>query len=198
MPPERADAVQPADIERSSRDERLAGCLSDAARGDASAFERFYDDTHACAQALARRLLRGGEIDDVVADAFFQAWREAPRFDPARGSAITFLLVRVRSRAIDTLRARPPMVDGEAAEAALTQLVADAPGPDELLALAEAGTRLHQALLALSPHERWVLGLAYFRDLSLSQIASATGLPLGTVKSLAQRAQHKLRAPMQA
>ena len=57
----------------------------------------------------------------------------------------------------------------------------------------EASSRLHAALAQLSANERWVLGLAFFRDCSQSEIAAATGMPLGTVKSLVTRAQHKLR-----
>jgi RNA polymerase sigma-70 factor, ECF subfamily len=48
-------------------------------------------------------------------------------------------------------------------------------------------------LACLSANERWVLSLAFFRDCSQSEIATFTGMPLGTVKSLVTRAQHKLR-----
>jgi len=185
---------------RQARDARLASWLQQAAAGDAQAFEHFYDATIAYAQCLARRLLRGADVDDVLADTYFQAWREAARFDPARGSAVTWLLTRLRCRAIDLLRARRPeagaaLADGDA-EAIAAQLPSPLPGPDELLALAEAGSRLHAALAALSAHERWVLGLAYFQELSHAAIASATGLPLGTVKSLSARAQAKLRTQL--
>ena len=72
-------------------------------------------------------------------------------------------------------------------------LPSDAPGPPDLIAAAEAGSRVRCALEQLGSQERWVLGLAYYRDLSHSQIAGETGLPLGTVKSLILRAQARLR-----
>ncbi|WP_284616804.1 RNA polymerase sigma factor [Aquabacterium humicola] len=184
---------------RAARDARLAGCLQAAAQGDAQAFEAFYDATIGFAHAFARRLLREGDIDDVVAEAYFQAWREAPRFDATKGSPVTWLLTRVHSRAIDLRRqqrhdaAPPPAGSGGDDE---LQQPSDLPGPEDLLALAEAGSRLYRALATLSPQERWVLGLAYFRELSHSATAQATGLPLGTVKSLLLRAQQKLRALM--
>ncbi len=56
----------------------------------------------------------------------------------------------------------------------------------------------HEALARLSANERWVLGLAYFRDCTQTEIAALTGLPLGTVKSLVTRAQHKLRETLTA
>jgi RNA polymerase sigma-70 factor, ECF subfamily len=198
MSPARSDNTVPdsaaPDAARARRDARLAGWLLQAAGGDAAAFEQFYDATIGYAHALARRLLRDADIDDVLAEAYFQAWREAPRFDAARGSAVTWLLTRVHSRAIDQCRQRTPAAASD--DDTLAQQPSDLPGPDDLLALAQAGSRLYDALAALSAQERWVLGLAYFRELSHAATARATGLPLGTVKSLVLRAQHKLRTLM--
>jgi RNA polymerase sigma-70 factor, ECF subfamily len=193
--PDARGAREPCDA-RSARDGQLAGWLQAAAQGDAQAFEAFYDATIGFAHAFARRLLREGDIDDAVAEAYFQVWREAPRFDPARGSPVTWLLTRVHSRAIDLRRQQRHEAPAPAELGDETQPPSDLPGPDDLLALAEAGSRLTRALAALSPQERWVLGLAYFRELSHSATAQATGLPLGTVKSLLLRGQQKLRALM--
>jgi RNA polymerase sigma-70 factor, ECF subfamily len=189
-------AAAPDRLAREQRDGRLAALLAAAAAGDSTAFERFYDATIAHARGLARRMLRGpqreADGDDLLADSYFEAWRNLPRFDPARGSAVTWLLQIVRSRALDLLRrqaahAAGPLADGASTEAA---------DPAQRLWQAQAGTRLHAALSRLTPAERWVLGLAYFRDLSHTEIATATGLPLGTVKSHVQRAQAKLRAAL--
>lgn len=203
MPPARfeqphADAALAAAEAMAQRDRRLAGWLQRAATGDAQAFEEFYDATIACARGFARRFLRDAELDDVLAEGYFQAWREAARFDEARGSAMVWLLTRVRCRAIDALRRRalPGPSTGHGVKGLDEQAPDPLPGPDELLALAEAGSRLHQALAGLSAAERWVLGLAYFRELSHAGIAKATGLPLGSVKSLLLRAQQQLRSLM--
>ena len=58
-----------------------------------------------------------------------------------------------------------------------------------------AGAPFALAVAAIAPG-RWVLGLAYFRELTHSEIAHCTGLPLGTVKSHLLRAQTKLRAAL--
>ncbi len=174
-----------------ARDARLAALLGAAARGDAAAFEAFYDATAGLAQALAWRFVRGAELEDLLADAFFEAWRNAPRFDPARGSAVTWLLTLVRSRAIDHLRraaARPETPAADPPERADEN--AD---PAEALWQREAGSRLDSALRALDARERGVLGLAFFRDLGTAEIAAATGLAPGKVKSALARAQSKLR-----
>jgi RNA polymerase sigma factor (sigma-70 family) len=173
------------------RDDPLATLLESAANGNARAFEAFYAATIRQAMSLARRIAGDGWADDVLAEAYFQAWRDAQRFDPARGNAIAWLLTITRSRALDrlrqeSLRRAAGAPDGE-------DPASQDPGPPDLLETVEARSRLHAVLAGLSPNERWVIGLAYYRDLTHAEIAQATGLPLGTVKSLILRAQHKLR-----
>jgi RNA polymerase sigma-70 factor (ECF subfamily) len=184
---------------RAERDARLARCLAAAAQGDSGAFETFYDATVAYARTLARRVLNGGDTDDLLADAYFEVWRSAARYDPQRGSAVTWLLTIVRSRALDLLRHRTahPSVAGTD-RAAVESAVDAAEEPAERLWRQQAGTRLHAALQRLTAAERWVVGLAYFRELTHTEIAACTGLPLGTVKSHVQRAQTKLRAALAA
>lgn len=198
-------------VPRRERDARLSTLLAAAAAGDAHAFEGFYEGTFAFARTVARRLLRdNAEIEDLLADCYFEAWRSAARFDPARGSPVSWLLTLVRSRGLDALRAaaaRPERAgsgrsaktpDGETASPAddaaeLPDNAEAAADPAERLWRRQAGTQLHAALARLSPAERWVIGLAYLRELSHAEIARCTGLPLGTVKSHALRAQNKLR-----
>jgi RNA polymerase sigma-70 factor (ECF subfamily) len=177
------------------RDRQLAALLQSAAGGNARAFDAFYTATVRHAMALARRIAGDALAEDVLADAYFQAWRDAARFDAGRGSAMTWLLTLTRTRALDRLRQealRHPRGSGIAAEDGEGP-PSDAPGPPDLLESVEACSRLHALLAGLSANERWVLGLAYFRDHSQSEIAEMTGMPLGTVKSLINRAQHKLR-----
>jgi RNA polymerase sigma-70 factor (ECF subfamily) len=194
--PSLAPAGAPKDDGRAARDSRLATWLGAAAQGDTSAFEAFYDATAGHARTLARRMVHGGDIDDLLADAYFEAWRSVARFDPARGSAVTWLLTIIRSRALDLLRRHRahPTADPAAVDPASgTDAGAD---PAERLWRLQAGSRLHRAMQQLTVAERWVLGLAYFRELSQSEIAECTGMPLGTVKSHLKRAQHKLRASL--
>jgi RNA polymerase sigma-70 factor, ECF subfamily len=190
-PDAKADADADAE-KRRIRDTHLSGLLAQAAQGNASAFEAFYDATMAHAQALARRMLPPSDVEDILADAFFQAWRDATRFDPQRGGPVTWLLTIVRSRALDWLRHRRASPEVDAGDE-MPDIAGDAPGPETLLAHAQSNSRLQAALVSLSANERWVLGLAYYREMAHSAIAECTGLPLGTVKSLILRAQHKLR-----
>jgi RNA polymerase sigma factor (sigma-70 family) len=186
-----------SDDNRAARDLWMAGLMSAAASGDTTAFEAFYDSSIGYARALARRMVQSADIEDLLADVYFEAWRNAARFDAGRGSAVTWVLTIVRSRALDLIRYRVvhPSVGGS--ESATTDSGTD-PGDDpaERLWRQQEGTRLHAALQVLSNAERWVLGMAYFRDLTHREIARCTGLPLGTVKSHMLRAQAKLRAAL--
>jgi RNA polymerase sigma-70 factor (ECF subfamily) len=192
-----------------ARDRRLGSLLAAAAAGDASAFEAFYDATFAYARTVARRLLHdGAACEDLLADCYFEAWRKAGHFDAARGSPVTWLLTLVRSRGLDALRAAAARPDRAALTSAATEgdapdATATAPAdadadPAERLWRRQAGAELHAALATLSAPERWVLGLAYLRELSHAEIAQCTGLPLGTVKSHVLRAQNKLRVVLAA
>ena len=184
------------DVKRADRDARLAALITAAASDDCTAFEAFYDATFAYAQTLARRMLRGADVEDLLADAYFEAWRSAARFDVARGSAVTWLLTIVRSRALDLLRrqtAHPSVAHSDDAAGELASPDAD---PADQLWRQQTDARLHAALRTLNAAERWVLGLAYFRDMTHSEIAHTTSMPLGTVKSLILRSQARLRTAL--
>ena len=198
--PEAAGTVGADDARRGERDQRLAVWLATARRGDHAAFEAFYDATFGYARTVARRLLRDpAEVEDLLANTYFEAWRTLSRFDSTRGSAVTWLLTLVRSRGLDALRAAAARRDRHApAVAADESRVEESPAPaeadpSEQLWRRQSGAALRAALATLSATERWVLGLAYLRELSHSEIARCTGMPLGTVKSHVLRAQTKLR-----
>jgi RNA polymerase sigma-70 factor (ECF subfamily) len=181
---------------RAQRDRQLAAWLSGAANGRADDFERFYDATIALAQAFGHRLLRGADLDDVLAEAYLQVWRECASYRCERGSPVSWLLCIVRNRAIDLLRHRqasPECAEDDETERECERRASDDAGPPDLLEATRRCSELHAALADLSAQERWLLGLAYFRDFTHAQISETTGLPLGTVKSCILRAQAKLR-----
>jgi hypothetical protein len=93
-----------ADAAREQRDQHLAALLAEAAGGSAKAFEAFHDATCGMAQGVARRIVAADAVDDVLVESYFQAWQQAARFDAQRGSAASWLLTIVRSRALDLLR----------------------------------------------------------------------------------------------
>jgi RNA polymerase sigma factor (sigma-70 family) len=131
--------------------------------------------------------------EEAVEDAYFQVWRQAPRFDPARGTALTWLLAIARSRAIDALRREVRFRHEDLDDDAHPETASQEPAADELLDLARHHADLHQALMLLGPQPRQLVSLAFFRGLSHEEIAQQTQLPLGTVKSQIRRALLSLR-----
>jgi RNA polymerase sigma-70 factor (ECF subfamily) len=173
------------------------------AAGDEQALGLLYDRWEHTVRAMAVRVLADGmEAEDVVEDVFWQAWRQAGRFDAARGSAATWLLTIARSRALDHARTiRRRREDGgldELAPSADDALLADAIDPLEAAALGERSVKLRAALAELPAEQRDVLVLGYFDGLSQSEIAERTGEPLGTVKTRMRLALRKLRDRLDA
>jgi RNA polymerase sigma-70 factor (ECF subfamily) len=168
------------------------------AAGEEAALAALYDRWAATVHALARRVVREpSEADDVVEDTFWQVWRQAGRYDPARGSASAWLLTIARSRALDRRRARarlreetedsPETLSGVAAEGELGR------SPYEMAEAADRRRVVKAALADLPAEQREALELAYYGGLSQTEIAERTGTPLGTVKTRMRLALQKLR-----
>jgi len=140
--------------------------------------------------AVADRILRDkADAEEVAADVMWQLWRDASRFDRSRGSVGAWIMMQVRSRAIDRLRARNSRLprDADPAETALSD------DPSDRIHSAERRRKVQGALAKLNESERDLLRLAYFSDLSQSEIAGRTGLPLGTVKTRMRSGLIRLR-----
>jgi RNA polymerase sigma-70 factor (ECF subfamily) len=162
---------------------------------DADALARLYDRYAARLLGLAERILGGGgEAEEVVQEVFLYVWRAAASFDPARGSALAWLLVATRSRAIDRLRARRPVSSRGELRRLDDVTESAAPGDVELDSAAREWESLCLAAIGeLPPEQRRVLELAYFEGLTHTEIAEKTATPLGTVKTRARLGLMKLR-----
>jgi RNA polymerase sigma-70 factor (ECF subfamily) len=192
-PPPRAE-----DAELSAR---LANDLAGIARGDHRAFDRFYDATLGRVFAVVRRIcINPALAEEVTEDVYVQVWREAARFDPARGAVLAWLLMMSRSRALDALRrADPALSMGDPAALLDAEDAATAQGdPLDLLGALRRDGEVHCALAALPARERQMVALAFLRGLTHAEIAAAMRLPLGTVKTSIRRALGALRPRLAA
>jgi RNA polymerase sigma-70 factor, ECF subfamily len=163
--------------------------------GDERALGALYDRWSPVVHTLVQHILRdAGEAEDVVEETFWQAWRQAGRYDAARGGVSTWLLTIARSRALDRLRAmRRQRAELVPLAEATDSVASEAPTPGAAAELGERATLVASALRELPAEQRQALELAYYSGLSQSEIADRTGQPLGTVKTRMRLAMQKLR-----
>ena len=177
-----------------------ATLLRRMAEGDEQALGVLYDRWNAIVHGVVARMLRQpDDVEDVVEEAFWQAWRQASRFDPTRGAVQTWLLTIARSRALDRVRSlrrrREEPIEGDDGQAVTQQTAEGDPALD-----AESSERrsiVVAALADLPREQREALELGYFSGLSQTEIAERTGQPLGTVKTRMRLAMQKLRSQLQ-
>jgi RNA polymerase sigma-70 factor (ECF subfamily) len=142
---------------------------------------------------LIRTGLTPGTAEDCMQDVMVTMWRKAHLYDPARATVATWIFTIARNRKIDLIRKsrRPEPEDlpwGPKAE----------PDQVEAAALREDSRRLAEAVAQLPPKQRELIERAFYGELSHSEIALQTGLPLGTIKSRIRLAIDRLRHSMDA
>lgn len=172
--------------------DELAEALRACAKGDRAALRLIFDREADRMQGVARRILRRPALaEEAVQDTFVLVWRNAARFDAARGAARTWLYAVLRNRALNILRAesRTDLVD----DFEPMGLESPEESPDRMVErLSEAG-RLRGCLERLDPVRRRAVVLAYAGGLSHGELAGRLGVPLGTMKSWMRRSLLALR-----
>ena len=170
----------------SETDEAL---IARVASRDQEALACLYDRYRSVIFSLALRVVRDrAEAEEILADVFMQAWKQASGFSRARGSVPAWLTTFCRSRAIDRLRARGRR------ETAMNVLArdemdlggamgAETSGADELMEIKMKRRRILSALAQLAPRQRQAIELAYYGGLTHTEIAAKLEEPLGTVKT---------------
>ena len=129
--------------------------------------------------------------EECTQDVMVTLWRKAHLFDPARASVATWVFTIARNRRIDLIRKeRRPEPDE------LTWGPEPEPEQADALGLQQESAQLRDALATLPDKQRLLIQQAYFGDLTHSEIAAETGLPLGTIKSRIRLALERLRHAM--
>jgi RNA polymerase sigma-70 factor (ECF subfamily) len=169
-----------------------AELIQRAGEGDRGAFEALYRRYARPVFGLAlRRLGDRGRAEDAVQETFASVWRSARTYRPERGPGAPWLYAVARNAIVDRSRARGETVaDGP-------EGLAPGPDPPERAEQSWIAWRVHRALEELPEREREVIALAYWSELSQSEVAEFLGIPLGTVKTRTRAALQHLAAALE-
>jgi len=150
---------------------------------DAEALRGLFERHAPLMLGLGRRILRQtSDAEDVLNEVFWEVWSKPDRYDSSRGSARSYLLLIMRSRSLDRLRARKSRPDLDATPVN-TQAHADG-GETPMAAAQHAESRaiVRAAVGDLDDDQRAAIELSFFEGLSHSEIADRLEAPLGTIK----------------
>ena len=180
-----------------SADEHDAALMRRVQADDQAAFGALYDRFGTKAYRVAFSVARDRpRAEDIVQEAFLSVWRSRAGYRPELGTVVGWIMHTVRNRAIDSLRRngrhddrRAPGGDQEIDDRLI------APGSvEDTVGERDQAARLRRTLARLPAAQRDVIALAYFGELSTSEIARQLSLPLGTVKGRMRLGLDKLRA----
>jgi RNA polymerase sigma-70 factor, ECF subfamily len=174
----------------------LADLLQRSSRGDEAAFARVYDATSSRAYGLALRVVRNpAHAEEVVQEAYLDAWRSSSRFDPARGSALGWLLTIVHRKAVDRVRSAEAATQRDATYHRETQQVDHDQTAEAAHASLEA-QRVRGAVATLTDVQREAVELAFFGGYTHTEVATMLDVPVGTAKTRIRDGLIRLRDAM--
>jgi RNA polymerase sigma-70 factor, ECF subfamily len=167
--------------------------LRAVARGDEPAFGRLYELIAGRAYGLARRILRDPAMaEEAVQEALVEVWRTAPRFDPDRGSALSWIFTIVHRRAVDRVRSEQASADRLRRLAARS---ADTPY-DDVVETATAHLeqlQVRRCLESLTELQREAVTLAYYGGYTYREVAEVLDTALPTIKTRMRDGMIRLR-----
>ncbi len=165
--------------------------------GDQAAFARVVDAVGPIVYGVALRTLRAESIaEEVTQDVLLDAWRLAPRFDPARGTARAWLATIAHRKAVDRVRSEQARRNREDRDATTATRSFD--GVSEAAVARLDQSRVAAALLTLPDPQRQAIGLAYSEGHTYREVAVALGLAEGTAKTRIREGLRKLRTALGA
>jgi RNA polymerase sigma-70 factor (ECF subfamily) len=160
----------------------LARLLVRVARGDERAFEGVYDQLARPVYGLVHKVVRDpAQSEEVAQEVLLEVWRTASRFDPARGSGLTWAMTIAHRRAVDRVRSVSAAVQREREASAPEPPPTDAVA-DTVAARLEA-ERVRRCLGSLTELQRESITLAYYGGYTYPQVAALLGTALSAIKT---------------
>ncbi|OYW31508.1 MAG: hypothetical protein B7Z47_00855 [Chthoniobacter sp. 12-60-6] len=144
--------------------------------------------------AIIRTVNDDAAAEDVLQECFFELWRQADHYSPAKGRPLAWLMTLGKRRAIDHLRRSMAYCRAkDRMEDALHQNVSFTQDSGSTCEQADIGRVLGEHLTLLPEAQQQVIVLAFLQGMSQREVAEATHTPLGTVKTRMELGLKKLR-----
>ena len=164
-------------------DDILERLLAQVARGDEQAFADLYQRVAAAVFGLVSKVVRNpAQSEEVTQEVIVELWRTAPRFDPARGTARSWIMTCAHRRAVDRVRS----AESAARRDDLAGRRDQGRPYDEVVEQVESSLErehVRRGLQALTALQREAVVLAYYGGHTHREIAELLGVPQGTVKT---------------
>jgi RNA polymerase sigma-70 factor, ECF subfamily len=171
----------------------LEALLAQVALGSRDAFGALYRGTANRLFGICLRVLvERSEAEDALQEVFTTVWRKAAQFDATKASAVTWLAMIARNKAIDRLRSLPARQARASVELA-EDLEDPGASPPQQAQAATDRARLENCLERLEPRRRSLIRAAFFDGLTYEELATKIETPLGTIKSWIRRGLMQLR-----
>ena len=167
--------------------------LVQVALGNRAAFAELYRGTASRLFGICLRVLnQRSEAEDALQDVYTAVWRKASQFDPSKASAITWLAMIARNKAIDRLRSLP-LHQARASLDAAEEIADSAASPAQAAQTEADRAHLERCLELLEPKRRSLIRSAFFDGLTYEELAARIEAPLGSIKSWIRRGLLQLR-----
>lgn len=175
--------------------------LQASAKKDTQAFRQLYDATSPKLLAYALRMLGKRELaEEVLQESFVNIWNSAAMYQSSLAAPMTWMTTIVRNKAFDMLRRTDHVLEMDAdgfndsgMQQIMDAMVSPDPTPGEAMQHSENATALAKCMSRLEGLHRQAIAMAFFHDLSHSEVADKMQLPLGTTKTWIRRGLERLR-----
>lgn len=169
--------------------EQLRTWLAATGQEDAVAFRALYNAAAPKLFGFALRILRKRELaEEALQEGFVSIWHAAPQYQAGLAAPLTWMAAIVRNKALDILRRTDDTMELDDA-----LLRDEASTPAEASEMSSDARALASCMASLDGLQRLAIGLAFFHELSHSEVAQRMSLPVGTVKTWIRRGLEKLK-----
>ncbi|CAN7598815.1 sigma-70 family RNA polymerase sigma factor [Pseudoduganella sp. LjRoot289] len=177
--------------------QQLRTWLAAAAARDAKAFRLLYNATSPKLFGYALRILHKRELaEEVLQESFISIWHSARSYQSELAAPMTWMAAVVRNKALDALRRTDGSleIDVDTFDSTILDALRDpAATPIEALQISGDAKALAYCMAMLEGLHRQVIGMAFYHDLSHSEVAQQLAIPIGTVKTWIRRSLERLK-----